>query len=504
MNKLKNENIGNIEYNYSVTTNGALGYASTGEALVDLNFQLASLRNVSESTIVNKFEVVYHDNKELALKWLFFARDILEGAGERRVFRVILNYLGKSYPNDIRHLVQYVPMYGRWDDVFSLFDTELEDVAIDLIKNQFHNDITDASLGKSISLLAKWMPSMGASSKQNRMMAEKLAKKLGVSFKNYRKNTKYLRGYLDIIERDMSMKAWDKIDYASVPSLANLKYKDAFIRNDFERRTSFLGSLAKGETKVNAGVLEPHEIVHKYNVYRNENAVYDETLEQLWKSLKRAEDLEDTLVVSDSSGSMLSTIGRTNVSMLTVSTALAVYFSESLKGDYKDKFVTFSESPKFIDLSNCKTLHSKLKKAFSHSEVANTNIEKTMKLVLDTAVKNKMKQEDLPKNILIISDMEFDSMSCDNQSDYVVRKSLFEEIGEMFKAEGYVMPRITFWNLNGVTNTIPMTTHELGVGLISGFSTNLLKMVMDTGLTPYSVLFNALMSERYAVIKLSV
>ena len=183
---------------------------------------------------------------------------------------------------------------------------------------------------------------------------------------------------------------------------------------------------------------------------------------------------------------------------LDVATALAIYTSEHNKGIWKDKYITFSESPRFIDLSNCKTLRDKLKLSFSESEVANTNIEKTMKLILNTAINNHCSQEDMPKNIVILSDLQFDAMTTIRGN----RKALFDNLSEIYKENGYLLPRIVFWNLSGqVNNTIPMQQNELGVALISGFSTQLLDMVMSGKTDPYEVLLEAINTPRYQPVE---
>lgn len=52
----------------SVTENGAVGYKSTGKALLDLNFLTSSLRSANEQTIIRKFDSAFQENPELALK----------------------------------------------------------------------------------------------------------------------------------------------------------------------------------------------------------------------------------------------------------------------------------------------------------------------------------------------------------------------------------------------------------------------------------------------------
>ena len=292
----------------------------------------------------------------------------------------------------------------------------------------------------------------------------------------------------------MSSQDWDKINYEAVPSKANLNYSDAFMRNDAERRTEYLEALKSGKAKINAKVLQPHEIVnsycYKYNGWGDMYLKYDETLEQLWQNL---EDITTsrTLVVRDGSGSMwVPVAGRTRA--VDVATALAIYCSEHTTGEFKDKFVTFSSRPKVVGLSNCKTLKDKITRCYAEDDIANTDIYKTMQLILDTAVKNNMTQEDMPETILIISDMQFDGR-CHNY-----RKTLFEHIRERYEDNGFKLPRICFWNLCGYNaTTVPLQDNELGLILCSGFSVNNLKMFMSGEIDPLKILLEVVNSERY-------
>jgi hypothetical protein len=236
-------------------------------------------------------------------------------------------------------------------------------------------------------------------------------------------------------------------------------------------------------------------------------AAYDPAIEALWKALPdTVNGCGNTIVVADGSGSMMSNVGNTSVSALSVANALAIYFAERSSGQFKDKYITFSERPQLVDLSHAKTLHHKLQIAQQHHEVANTNIEKVFELILSTAIRNHMSQDDLPKNILIISDMEFDSCVVSGEygsyyADRCPNKRLFSVIKKRFENAGYKMPRLVFWNVCSRTKTVPIKENELGVALVSGFSVNVAKMVMSGKTDPFECLLETLNSERYAPIE---
>lgn len=494
VNDLKNE----LSDEKQLTENGALGYKTSGKNLLDANFALSSMRRMSEDKIYNMFIKAYFDDKLLALKWLFYARDIRGGCGERRTFRVILKGLANDYPEIAKKLIKLVPEYGRWDDLWCLLDTDLKDDVFKFVEESLRSDCDGMYKNKSVTLLAKWMPSANTSSKKTRELAKQFCDYLKLDKWQYSHMLKELRDYIDIVETKMSRNKWDKINYSTVPSNANLLYKNAFLKHDEERRKEFLESVKNGESKINSSVLFAHDIVHKYTIQYLYSGLktkkIDDTLEELWKALPKLSDInQETIVVRDDSGSMMCPVdSKSNLVALEIATALSIYFSQYLTGEFKDKYISFSHNPKFIDLSNCNSLKEKLNISYAHSEVSDTDIYKTFMLILNTAIKNGYSQEEMPKNILILSDMEFNSAT-----GYSTNKTLFDKISKKFEINGLKMPRLIFWNLCSRTNTIPLKENDLGVALVSGFSQNILNMVLKGNLDPYLNLVEVLNTDRY-------
>lgn len=507
MSAIKNE----LNNEKQLTENGAVGYRTTGKKLLDLNFSVASLRGASEQEIINKFMDAYWEDPVTAMKWIFYTRDCREGLGERRLFRIVLKYLAQNKPEVIKTVFGFAPIYGRYDDLWCLLDTDLKQSIIFMVQAQLNEDVPNMINGKSVSLLGKWLPSENASSKNTKRYATIIRKGLGMTSRNYRKMLSDLRKHIDVVECKMSAREWGGINYETVPSRANLIYNNAFLRNDEERRRAYLGALEKGEVKINAGTLFPHDIVHKYG----RSYGTDATLEGLWKALPdTVKSCGNTIVVADGSGSMCCGVGsNTGVTALEVANSLAIYFAERSSGEFKDKYITFSERPQLVDFSNAKTLRDKIGIARCHNEVANTNIEAVFDLILSTAVNNHMAQDDIPANILIISDMEFDACATSGMaasrnswgwySSSRVRPTaaLFDTIAKKYAEYGYKLPRLVFWNVNSRTGTIPVKENDLGVALVSGFSVNIVNMVMSNKLDPYECLLDVLNVERYRAIE---
>lgn len=502
MNAIANE----LNNEKQLTENGAVGYRTTGKALLDLNFSVASLRSASEIAIIDKFIRAYFEDEIQATKWLFYARDARQGLGERRLFRVVMEEFANQKPEAVKALIPLVAEYGRYDDLWRLLETELADNVISYVKQQLTEDVKNMKQNLSVSLLAKWLPSENASSETTKAYAIIIRKGLGLTSRTYRKTLSEMRKYIDVVECKMSAKEWNAIDYEAVPSRANLIYNNAFLRNDEDRRRAYLAALENGEAKINSSVNFPHDIVHKYGY----GCGVDKTLEALWKALPdTVKGCGNTIVVADGSGSMTCSVGGTNVTALEVANSLAIYFAERSSGEFKDKYITFSQRPQLVDLSRGKTLRDKLTIARQHNEVANTNIEAVFDLILTTAINNKMTQEDIPANILICSDMEFDSCATTNADRsngwyYSCARpttTLFEQIEKKYKAAGYKLPRLVFWNINSRTGTIPVKENDLGVALVSGFSVNIVKMVMSNKTDPYECLLETINSERYQAVE---
>lgn len=494
--------------NRSVTENGAVGYKTTSNKLLDLNFKVSSLRSRSEEYIVQEFINAYHESPLYAVKWLFFLRDILEGMGERRTFRVCLHYLAVSQPEVCRAVIEYVPEYGRYDDALVLLDTELAGDVAAMYREQLDRDIWAMANGQPVSLLAKWLPGINTSSASTREYAKILCRHFKMTPKEYRQTLAKLRAYGNVVETRMSDSDWAGINYENIPAKANIKYNEAFIRHDRDRRTEYLEKVLAGGGKLSVNGLAPYEIVHKMikeDGYRTKIR-QDFLLELVWKKLaeegfKNDWGLENAIVVADGSGSMFSNASGSNIRAIEICNSLAIYFAEQLKGVFHNKAITFSERPRFIDLKDNTDLKGKLEIMFSHCEVANTNIEAVFDLILNMAKGKSVPAEELPGQVLVISDMEFDAAACSSNGK-IPDDTLFAHIAKKYEEAGYRMPRLIFWNVCGRTDTIPMVNNEEGLCLLSGFSQNAMKIAADrTKKDPYEALLAVLDSPRYQKIE---
>lgn len=457
------------ETSYTTTKNGAKTFMRTQSSLLDFYAQAGSMRNNQEKAL-DLFKKAFSEDNLLSIKTLFYLRDIRGGQGERKLFRVCLEWLGTDYPLIFEKIIKYVPEYGRFDDLF--FDN---DKCFDLISKQIELD----TKSDKPSLLAKWLPTINASSDKTKQKARMFVNKLGFkNDKHYRKTIRDIRKKIKTVEELMSNQKWGSIDYSSVPSQANRIYKNAFKKHDEDRYSKFIDKAINGKTKINSSTLYP------YQIYNSVKSNYSQTLEALWNQLPDYTRGKNALVVADVSGSMAG-------NPMSVSVSLALYFAERNKGMFKDYFITFSGNPRLQQIKG-KDLRQKMNSIETAEWEQNTDLSKVFQLILKTAVQNKLQQSDLPETLYIISDMEFD-YCVNDQTNYEYAKNAFESFG-------YKLPTVVFWNVNSSGENLP-TQNDKNVSLVSGLSPVIFKIAVENK-TPYEVMIDTITSDRYKQIEL--
>ena len=478
------------EENRTYTENGALTYRSTNSYCLDLFATIGTLRNAEDNEIISRFIKAYTEDNNMAMKILFFARDIRGGLGERRVFRSIWKWLSVHEAESVRKNLANLPEYGRFDDLLSLLDGPCEKDMLSFIKEQLDKDLAALKAGESVSLLAKWLPSVNTSNKDTVKSAKKLARALGFSDAEYRKVLVLLRAEIKLMENYLREKDYS-FSYEKQPSKALYKYRQAFFRNDKERYFAFLEKAERNPLVMNTGTLTPYDvirpIIHRAEAEMEIPEEERRSMDVTWKALPDYTGAENALAVVDGSGSMYCGFGYTPAA---VAQSLGIYFAEHNKGCFHNHFITFSESPRLVEVKG-RDIVEKLSYCMSFNECANTDLQRTFDLILKTAIQNKAKQEDIPEKLYIISDMEFDY--CANHADM----SNFEYAKKEFARHGYKLPQIVFWNVESRNLQQPVTKNEQGVALVSGTSPQIFSMLSKGILYPYSFMLETLSSERY-------
>ena len=488
--------------NYTYTENGGLTHKTTNSALLDMFAQGAAMRKRSDADIILMFKKAYQENPVYALKCLFYIRDVRGGQGERRFFRVCMEWLAFSYADAAQRNLKYVSEFGRWDDLYCFVGTPLENAAFKLMKEQFMLDLNC----KTPSLLAKWLHSENASSKKNAKLGELTCRHFGISPKKYRKSLSILRTRINVLEKLMSENRWDEIEFDKIPSKAGLKYKNAFARRDIIKAK--YEKFAKDEnTKVNAKTLYPYEVVEQ--AFRSHSSTDRAMVNKYWNNLTDYFNKSNlnALCMVDTSGSMFGT-------PMNVAISLGLYCAERAGGPFANHYISFSSRPQLIECEGIDFV-DKVERIRRTNLCENTNIEAAFDMLLDTARANRVSNADMPKNIIVISDMEFDQAT-GNSMTYAWgwsrnerfntsritsanANTVMEEIARKWRSYGYELPHLIFWNVNSHQNNIPMLGNGR-VSYVSGFSPSIFQTIM-TGKTGYDLMMEALDAPRYSVIQ---
>ena len=478
------------------TDNGAVTNRTSGSYCLDLFFGAGAMRNSPEEDIAAAVTRAYAENPEKTMKIIFFARDIRGGLGERRFFRAAVKALADFAPAAVERNVPLFAEYGRYDDLTVLLGTSAEKAAVNEIADRLNADIAAMAREERVSLLAKWLPSVNTSSAESRAKGRCLAKKLGYTEKEYRVILSKLRRYSDILENRLRECDYT-FDYEKQPSCAMFKYRKAFLRNDSERYTEYLNRVNVGEAKINTAALYPYDIIRGCLAggITEEQAL---SLDVTWKNLPVYGETGNSIAVVDGSGSMTGAVNG-NVRPIDVALSLGIYFAEHNKGTFANHFITFSHTPRLIEIRGG-NIAEKAWFCSTFNEISNTNIEAVFELILSAAVNNRVKQSELPERIYIISDMEFD-FCVEGGNELTV----FESMKRKFARHGYKLPDIIFWNVNSANSrvnagNVPVRMSQTGVALVSGCTPAIFDMAMGGEISPEKIMESVVSSERYAAV----
>ena len=480
----------------TLTANGAVTNSTSHNYNVDLFFLAGACRKESAENIERALTKSYAEDKLKTLKIIFWAGDIRQGAGERRFFKLALNWLVENHPDDIQNNVQYIPEFSRWDVMFELA------LKNDIIFSYILATLVDRE-APGHGLLCKWLPRKVQATDKKKVVKEtadlksttvirkkrllyggianKLRIRLGLTPKQYRKLV--VEGS-KTVEQKMCAKKWNEIEYSHVPSVAMHKYNKAWYRNDKERFEKYLEDVKAGKSKINASAIFPHDIIGSAISSYGWGTINDAQIAQ-WNALPNwlGDSVNSIIPVCDVSGSM-------DGLPLKICVSLGLYISERNQGPFKDAFLTFSGNPQMCVLKG--DVKQRIQQLVNADWGGSTNLVAVFQLILRRALETNLPAEMMPKTVLVISDMEFNCCG---------RLTNFETIKQAYEEAGYPCPQIAFWNVNGRVGNMPVTINDQGVALISGASPSVIKAVLTNQLSPVKIMNATIETERYACIK---
>ncbi|XP_062110727.1 uncharacterized protein LOC133822411 [Humulus lupulus] len=391
------------------------------------------------------------------------------------------------------------------DPDFRFLYEKISDHFAECLKTDIENLINCKVKHKKFSLAAKWCPSLDSSFDRSTLLCESIAKKVfpresypeyeGVEEAHYayrvrdrlRKEVLVpLRKALELPEVYIGANQWNSIPYSRVASVAMKFYKDKFLKHDGERFSKYLEDVKQGKSKISAGALLPHDIINSLHDGNDGGQVAELQWKRMVEDLSKEGKLKNSLAVSDVSGSMSGT-------PMEVSIALGLLVSELSDEPWKGKIITFSEFPQ-LHIIEGDDLESKTNFVRTMDWGMNTDFQKVFDQILQVAENGKLRAEDMVKRVFVFSDMEFDQACLNSwETDY-------EVIRRKFREKGYekAVPEIVFWNLRDSRST-PVMGSQKGVGLVSGFSKNLMKMFLDNSgeIDPEGIMEVAISGEEY-------
>ena len=442
---------------HTKTENDALQYEDVNDCLT-LFSKIGGMRFNSRNQIVQMFEKAFNENPKLATQISYWARAAREGSGERNTFYMILDEIAKCSPAFVSDNAMTLAELGYYKDLLRYFH-------IPGVVSAFAQSIREKD-----RLACKWAPRKSDNMK-------KLRDELGFTNRDYRK---WLKRYSETVEQVMSNNKWQDVNYSSVPGGALRKYKDVFSRKDEDRFTEWKNDK---DSKASVSASYPHEVV-KVARYGD-----DELAQKMWDNLPDLiKEGENILPMIDVSGSM-------EGMPMEVAISLGLYLSINNKGKFNSKYLTFSETPKLGHIPQG-TLSQIYDKMLGDNWGMNTDFQKAYNLILDLALKFNIAKENMPTMLLVLSDMQFDESQTNSWNNTPVNKPHFEEIQDEFKAAGYTMPKLVFWNLrNSSFEGSPARPNDDGVAMVSGFSPSIMKAVLNAeDFNPIDIMMEALES----------
>lgn len=455
------------------TANGMKALKSSSNAVVDLFYNIGASRG---KNIVPAFARALAEDKDLAVRVALWARDVREGAGERQLFRDILSYLESRNPSLAEALMRKIPDLGRFDDLFVFKTPEMKAKAYNLLGEHLRGNN---------GLAAKWTPRKGP-------IAAEIRAHFGLTPKQYRK---YLVAMTKVVETQMCAGDWDNINFNHVPSQASRIYKKAFNRHT-TKFAEYVAKLVSGDksVKVNAGAIFPHDVlkgqISSYGANKLSKTELDHITAQ-WDALPNYVGDANILPLVDVSGSMTCPAGKdTSVTCLDVSVSLGLYLADKNRGVFNGTFLTFSGTPELVKLKG--NIIQKCDQMVKSKWGMSTNLHAAFDKILSVAKKNSVPNSDMPKMLLILSDMQFNMCV---ERDH----SAMEMIEAKYRAAGYEVPSVVFWNLNSSDNT-PVKSDKSGAALVSGFSPSIMTSLLSadpSAFTPRGIMMKTIMKDRY-------
>lgn len=442
----------------TLTENGAIAHSTTLSKCLDY-FIKAGNPKCGIEMFLNAFA----EDRETALRILFWSRDCRGGSGRRDLFNEVMGHLQKEKSPYFKKLLPLIPLYGSWADIFRHIEPD-DDVM------EFVGDALDNG-GENHNLCAKYFPRKGK-------WFNAFRKRHGMTPKELRK---LIVGKSTTVEQLICAGKWNDVNYSDVPSMAGMRYRGAFLKHDGKRYEKYVEEVLKGGKKMNAAVLTPFDVLKSwFALPYNPSVSEKDAVNAQWNSLPN--------LMGDNGGNLILPICDVSGSMsgdpITVSLSLGCYIAEHNKGAFENIVVTYDSHPTVVELAG--TPVERFRQLYDVEWGGDTDLQAVFDLILKRAVEEHVPENDMPKKCLIITDMQFnaDAPIYNPQTfRYEKRGTNLETLREKYAQAGYAFPEIIFWNVRNSIDAFPAQKDETGVAFLSGYSPSILKNVLKGKVT---------------------
>lgn len=499
LNSLKEELINSDSKLFEDLEEYSLSEEAKEDCLINFYAKAGFLRYEKDEVIINIFMDAYNENPHQAMKLLFYLRDKEKGLGERRVFRVIIKHLGKMNSSYLASNIDLIPVYGRWDDLYSLFDTYLQGEAIGLIRKQISLDLK----ADVPSNMCKWLKSENASSKESKDFARKTRIAMDLSSKEYRNLLTLLRKRVNIVEHEMSNNNWKSIKYGDLNYRIIKRYKKAFVRHDKKRFLDYIRVLEEEnvEEVKEKSELYPFDIID--GICNGSNDAERKHLLEMWENIPdyNVKNSGDTLVCPALTKKNIYSKNKEVVFSAGISTAL--YLLDKNKDKFKDYILINNPHPnlKRIKSENLIDRINETAKACVAEEI---NIESILDIILFAAIKNGLDRDKLPKRILFIFDSHCVLSNRDRKDvkEYLLSDSEYRRIKSKWGKSGYEVPKLAFWRIDECNKNAKVLEDGKGFQYAFGYSDEIFKFFINgEKVTSQSMLEDVINNERYSKVR---
>lgn len=438
------------------------------------------------------------EDAECFFKLIFFLRDYKYGLGRKKEFRKILRIIGREFPQQFKKYIKYVPLYGRYDDLYELFYSENESEVIKLFKETLEEDL----IVENPSNLAKWLKSINASNKETRRLGKRTAELMGMSICEYRRQLSFLRKKINVLETLITNNNFKRIKYGELSDKNLIKYRKLFLQKDKERFEEFI-KLSKQEKKYEKIISENY--IEKYNYLKfleefKEKSLSTELIKNelccKYNLNLRGEWIPAILLKNED---IISRNNYYNQSMLLTLTYLSV--NSNLYNGY---YLRTNDSLDFKKIST-KNINSVLEQIINNSISSEISLRNLFDLLLLLKIKKSADEKFyLPEGIILVAHGEDEIKELNHENKCLDSEKialLYKDMKEKWKDFNTNIPKLKIWLIEENYKTEIKTLENGSITIIKGSGEKVFEnIIKNKALNLTNITYDGLIVELLEII----